>query len=603
MKKRFRSLVVLATMVALVLSMSGIAFAQFSDVAKDAPYATHVELLNSLGIAKGYPDGTFGVNQPMTRQEFAVFVVRAMGKERLAEGFANNPTGFKDDKQIGDWARGAVYLASQMGIIAGYPDGTFKPQGNVTHAEALTMLVRALGFKKYAEDLGAWPVGYLLAADNLGITEGLTVFPNVPMVRSEMAIALANTLFATTAKNLDPTGLNDGSPNKDKASETAWIVTVWKKVYSRAIGVTGTVDSITTWNNTIVVGGKTYSYDPDTTNGVEVTVNGASPGWAGGTKGSNGISGLQTFLNNNPGTQVTVYAEGTKAKAIDVIYWNGKNAKLTAVNITSTSVTIDVNDRGTNKTGINISPNTKITIDGQQATAQQLKTAFQNAAGALVSIRVPGSDGALAAGNSAVEVAVLINNTVSGKVTATGTDVKGSYAVINGQKVYFDTTYGLSAPGLNASVVWLLGTDGVAYLDLSSTGPALTTFQARYVGSQQDTSGTTYTYQYADGSTVTGNTAPGGGAAVGDFVTYSGASYSKVTLPTAATGTSITKLSATSVKVGSAAYAIAPYGAWVDDQVSNTKKAYADWTVPSGINAVYLFFNSNGEVDLIVVTP
>src|SRR5690606_6654161 len=100
MSKRLRMLVALATVAAMMLSLAGIASAQFSDVDKDADYADAVELLAELKVAQGYPDGSFGVDNPMTRQEFAAFVVRAMGREAMAQSFSNARTAFQDDAEI-----------------------------------------------------------------------------------------------------------------------------------------------------------------------------------------------------------------------------------------------------------------------------------------------------------------------------------------------------------------------------------------------------------------------------------------------------------------------------------------------------------------------
>lgn len=598
MKKRFRSLVVLATMVALVLSMSGIAFAQFSDVAKDAPYATHVELLNSLGIAKGYPDGTFGVNQPMTRQEFAVFVVRAMGKERLAEGFANTPTGFKDDKQIGDWARGAVYLASQMGIIAGYPDGTFKPQGNVTQAEALTMLVRALGFKKYAEDLGAWPVGYLLAAEELGITQGLTVFPNVPMVRSEMAIALANTLFATTAKN------NDGSPNKDKIKDTAWIRTVWNKNYDRAVGNSGKVEAITLWNNSITIGGKTFTYATD----VKVAINrDITAEWEKDDPNLKKIEDVKVG-------DVVEYLVDTENKItrINIVYWNVKNAKLTGVTVDSNNAKIDVDNKGKeSRSGLDIK-GAQITIDGQTANATDLKNAFNNSGkNVLVSIRIANTRGGLAdvsATNQIVEVAAITNKIVSGKVTGYGTDLDGSYALIDGQKVYYSTVYGINQPSTGNTVKWLLGTDGVAYLSIGVAGPTLPAkYDALYAGTHTDAEGkTVHTFQFADGTTRSVSTAEidTANCTVGEVCFWNGSKFYDVTDGT--NGNTSNDLNQTTVAkrstgllVGTSVKALASYGVWVKTNSGDLEK-YDEWTPDDDKYTYDVYYNSYGEVDYIV---
>ena len=51
---------------------------------------------------------------------------------------------FTDSAAISGWAKGAVATAAENGIINGYPDQTFRPQGNATRAEAVTVIAKAL---------------------------------------------------------------------------------------------------------------------------------------------------------------------------------------------------------------------------------------------------------------------------------------------------------------------------------------------------------------------------------------------------------------------------------------------------------------------------
>lgn len=67
-----------------------------------------------------------------------------------------------------DWAAKYINYAAAKGIISGYPDGTFRPANQVTYAEMASMLVRALGYS--AGDLtGNWPDNFITKAATLGI--------------------------------------------------------------------------------------------------------------------------------------------------------------------------------------------------------------------------------------------------------------------------------------------------------------------------------------------------------------------------------------------------------------------------------------------------
>jgi DMSO/TMAO reductase YedYZ molybdopterin-dependent catalytic subunit len=94
------------------------------------------------GIASGYDANTFGPNAPVTREQMATMLVKAAGLEPWPGELY-----FADSDQVSGWAREAVVTAVHHAIIAGYPDNTFRPQGNATRAEAATVVVKALAAK------------------------------------------------------------------------------------------------------------------------------------------------------------------------------------------------------------------------------------------------------------------------------------------------------------------------------------------------------------------------------------------------------------------------------------------------------------------------
>ncbi|MCG8540147.1 MAG: S-layer homology domain-containing protein [Clostridia bacterium] len=76
----------------------------------------------------------------ITRVEIAKMIMRAMGKDKSAKEITVN-TKFDDDGDIKKEDRGYIYLAEYHGIISGYPDNTFKPDGLATRAEAVKMMI------------------------------------------------------------------------------------------------------------------------------------------------------------------------------------------------------------------------------------------------------------------------------------------------------------------------------------------------------------------------------------------------------------------------------------------------------------------------------
>lgn len=160
----------------------------FSDV-KDTGYFEPVKKLASLGILNGYPDGTFKPDGDITRAEFAAAVVRALGLGDNAELVKKN-TKFKD-VQATHWASGYINIASDQGIIKGYEDGTFKPDNKVTYNEAITMLVRMLGYEPAV--VGEFPAGYVAKAREIGVTDDVKIKGEFAP-RGDVAIMLANSM-------------------------------------------------------------------------------------------------------------------------------------------------------------------------------------------------------------------------------------------------------------------------------------------------------------------------------------------------------------------------------------------------------------------------
>ena len=82
--------------------------------------------MSALGIITGYPDGTFKPNKPITRAEFAAIAAR------FDETQSGKSATFSD--VIGHWAAKEIGIAYYNDWIKGYPDGTFKPDQNITRA-------------------------------------------------------------------------------------------------------------------------------------------------------------------------------------------------------------------------------------------------------------------------------------------------------------------------------------------------------------------------------------------------------------------------------------------------------------------------------------
>lgn len=107
----------------------------FSDVAKGKWYNRAISTLANAGIIKGDPAGTYRPDDPITRAEMAAIIAR----------FGDFKEGGKTFNDIsGHWAQKYIELAASNGWINGNPDGTFKPNNNITRAETVAMINRVL---------------------------------------------------------------------------------------------------------------------------------------------------------------------------------------------------------------------------------------------------------------------------------------------------------------------------------------------------------------------------------------------------------------------------------------------------------------------------
>jgi hypothetical protein len=176
---------------------------RFGDVAELYPACEAVERLAGRGVLGGYPDGTFRPEAPVTRAEFAKMIVIAMGWQ--PQPGAALP--FSD--VAGHWAAGQGYLqtAYQMGVINGFPDGTFQPDGPLTRSQAVKIVAAAAalgqqGVTGYADvPAGAWYAGYLGGAQQRQVVGAGAVSPlwdgpvfreGTLVIRAEAAMLLGN---------------------------------------------------------------------------------------------------------------------------------------------------------------------------------------------------------------------------------------------------------------------------------------------------------------------------------------------------------------------------------------------------------------------------
>ncbi|WP_373233128.1 Ig-like domain-containing protein [Cohnella sp.] len=136
----------------LGLSGDRSAAGKFSDVPGSGASAAYIGAASAAGIVQGGTDGKFRPNAPITREEMATMMVRAMavaGVQQSAD--SSNLNRFNDRGSISSWARDGVSISVQAGIIGGVTPTTMKPKSNATRAEAVVMIKRLLEFVEFID--------------------------------------------------------------------------------------------------------------------------------------------------------------------------------------------------------------------------------------------------------------------------------------------------------------------------------------------------------------------------------------------------------------------------------------------------------------------
>ena len=116
----------------------------YNDVKNGDWFCCAVSTLSKMGIIKGYEDGSFKPNDPISRAEFAAIAARF------------DPDGDKTPATFADvtshWAKDEISIAANHGWIKGYEDGSFKPDQKITRAETMTLVNRVLNRLPEAKD-------------------------------------------------------------------------------------------------------------------------------------------------------------------------------------------------------------------------------------------------------------------------------------------------------------------------------------------------------------------------------------------------------------------------------------------------------------------
>ncbi len=185
---------VLALAVAFVMCFTMFAGAAvFSDVPVGGNYSEAITFLSDLQIIAGKPDGTFGVNDAITRADAACLIARMMTGQQNPPKYDNHVA--FSDVPVGSYYEAAVGYCAALGVTSGTGGGKFSPMKTITDGEFVAMLTRALGYDTPENPL-QFPMGNITVAQAKGLLDGVSIDYMSDALRGEDAQMLYNAVFA-----------------------------------------------------------------------------------------------------------------------------------------------------------------------------------------------------------------------------------------------------------------------------------------------------------------------------------------------------------------------------------------------------------------------
>ncbi len=153
-----------------------------------------INVIKMLEIANGDQNGNMMIDSEVTRAQFVKMAVGASTSKQTAQDTKLSVSLFPDVKND-FWAAGYIYVGVKNGLITGYLDGTFKPDNNVKLEEAVTIVLKLLGYTDN-EVMGAYPNSQIAKYQSLGLDTKINAKVGENLTRLECMQLLYNALSA-----------------------------------------------------------------------------------------------------------------------------------------------------------------------------------------------------------------------------------------------------------------------------------------------------------------------------------------------------------------------------------------------------------------------
>jgi len=191
---KFKKLI--SSAVALSVAASMFASVSFASIPSDTigtDIETEATVLGALEIMVGDAGtGTFRPDDPIKRSEVTRVGVALMGLSDVAHS-SKDPSIYPDVAND-HWAKGYINVASGANLVVGDDTGEFRPDDQIKYSEAVTIIVKALGYEPKASASGGYPSGYMTTASSIGLTKGVPGSASELIERGDVAKLAYNAL-------------------------------------------------------------------------------------------------------------------------------------------------------------------------------------------------------------------------------------------------------------------------------------------------------------------------------------------------------------------------------------------------------------------------
>ena len=391
-----------ALMCGLCLPAAGASRSSFQDVTNETT-ALNADVLRLMGVVNGVGDNRFEPEMTLSRAEFCVMVTNFIQRGEEVSRYAAR-TIFQDVTGS-HWARGFINLmASPVGsspaMISGIGDGSFAPDQKVTVAQAITVLLRVLGYT--SSDTGyLWPESYMACANSIGLLKDVPIDANTVITRAQAAQLFVNALgcpvkagqayYTTLGTVNENTIILAVNATADDGTSGAIRTSLKGEAFLPASGSCSPY-ALQGKRGALVLNGqgKIVTFCPDDSNSVRVTLSGnAQPSYLTGTDGTRYTISSSTLLYSadseqgknyidgytalRAGTQVTlftqsgkitaIYAPGSSAGTADAVIASGKPSEVEFSRLTGGASGYSISKNGQTISMQEIQPNDVVTYD------------------------------------------------------------------------------------------------------------------------------------------------------------------------------------------------------------------------------------------------